>query len=89
VSQRKRGWDRRLWGAEKIGLGLLGVGWHIQRVEYYEAEPLRALLFTTRRAARAFCQQTNARYAAYPDWHVCRAWRFRPVRVRERVTVVT
>ena len=80
-------WDRRLWGVVLNGTGPLGVGWHHHRVDPYESEPSRALLFTTRRAARVFCQQKHAQYAAYPDGDPCRAWRFRPVRVRERITV--
>lgn len=91
-------WHRLLWGIEHYSVApsdervmLLGAGWmketRISRPAYY-GEPLRALLFTTRAAARAWCAAENARYRAYPEGHICRDWRVRVVRVVERVEKV-
>lgn len=87
-----KGWHRRLWGVEFRGafgdrLSILSTGWHDGgRPAAYAGEPTRPLLFTTRAAARAWCQAKRARYANRTD--VCRAWRFRPIKVRERLAVV-
>ena len=82
-----KGWDRRLWGVESDGAGPLGMGWHYREIRFYDGEPGRALLFTTRAAARRWCAQKHASYANRPVGDICRAWRFRAVRVRERITV--
>jgi hypothetical protein len=55
-------------------------------VSYYQGEPTRALLFTTRTEARSFCDVQHAKYIGRTD--CCARWRFRPVRVRETVKVV-
>jgi hypothetical protein len=91
-------WDRVLWGVRFVDTSqliarpgrregmLLGQGWDNVRPGTYEGEPTRALLFTTRKLARAWCQRKQTFYRTYPDGHVCRSWRFQPVRARERVT---
>ena len=92
-------WDRRLWGVElysvdpkrdrrvKDRIGLLGSSWadDDDKAPIYDGEPSRCLLFVTRAAARAWCQDNHEFYASYPDGHVRRYWRFRPIRVRETV----
>lgn len=86
-----RGWNRRLWGAVFTGKGscfLVGEAWKHRRSEAYPGEPSRALLFSTRQQARTFCAEKTAKYASYPEGHVCRDWTMTPVAVRERVTVV-
>jgi hypothetical protein len=90
-----RGWSRQLWGVVLTsGDGderpmLIGSLWH--RAEFrgaqYSGEPPRALLFTTRQEARTWCTERQAEYAARPETDPARHWRFRPVRVRETVTV--
>jgi hypothetical protein len=67
---------------------LIGQSWY-PREEAYPGEPSRALVFRTRALARAWCRDQMAEYAAYPEGHVCRAWRVRPVAVRELVEVVS
>jgi hypothetical protein len=87
-------WDRKLWGIEFRGSlkddrpRLIGAGWldSAHLVSYYQGEPTRALLFTTRTEARAFCDVQHAKYIGRTD--CCAKWRFRPVRVRETVRVV-
>lgn len=79
-----RPWDRKLWGVVRRRpdgalTGLLGEGWdaryhHMVRGSIFAGQrPTRALLFCTRREALAWCSEHGAV--------------FRPVRVRERVTV--
>lgn len=82
-----RPWNLLLWGVEHDG-HLIGGGWNNSlRVDaLYPGMPRRALLFCTRKQARAWCAAQHAKYAKYPDGHIVRGWRFRPVRVRERVT---
>lgn len=85
-------WNNRRWGVLFFGAQpqdtgtLIGQCWHMDAKSTYAGEPARALLFTSRREARAWCQQQQAKYAGRPDG--CARWRFRPVRVRERVEVV-
>lgn len=90
-------WNRKLWGISFVGSlkekpRLLGAAWDEgarASPAHYFGEPTRALLFTTRAQARAWCDVQHARYLTYYDKdHICRQWRFRPVRVRERVTAV-
>lgn len=86
------GWRKALWGVEFKGSikddkpMLLGDQWHetVRRGrEFYDEEPTRALLFRTRRAARAWCKGEMEKYAGRDD--CCAAWRYRPVRVIETV----
>ena len=87
------GWlPRWRWGVVKVGTGLLGERWGgpalIEALaKVHPHGPTRPLLFVTRRHARAWCAAQHAKYAAYPEGHICRAWRFRPVRVRESWTL--
>ena len=81
-------WDRRLWGiafrgAEKERSILLGARWATPVPPRYDGEPSRALLFTSRAAARRWCAAKQATYAGRTD--ACAQWRFTPVRVREVV----
>jgi len=88
------GWDRYLWGVKFMGSRkgdppmLLGSGWAGHRSDQYVGESSRCLTFQTREQARAWCQTQRQLYATYPDGHPCRAWRFWPIRVRERVTEI-
>lgn len=85
-----RAWDRLLWGVEFHGSAkpdlpmLIGAAWSMTIPATYPGVPSRALLFTTRVAARAWCAEQHARYRGRTD--CCGDWRFRAVRVRERVT---
>ena len=59
-------WNRKLWGVEFRSKGepfLIGTVWHNLREELYPGEPMRPLLFLTRRAARDWCRANAARYA--------------------------
>ena len=92
--------DRLLWGVELYSVDpnrdrrrqdlirLLGSSWADHAARFYEGEPSRCLLFMTRAAARAWCQGRHEFYASRPYSLLCRAWRFRPIRVRETVRVV-
>ena len=89
VPRMTRPWRRLLWGVEFSSGGterplLIGESWHSNvRPESYPGEPTRALLFTTRSAARAWCARKLATYAGQTDSRAL--WRFRPIRVRETV----
>lgn len=85
-----RPWNRLLWGVEfsapQSSPRLIGSLWQERMpAEQYPGEPLRALLFTTRKVAREWCRvemdKRKGRSDCYADW------RFRPVRVRETVRV--
>lgn len=81
-------WDRKLWGVEftspLTGAAFLSAAWHgVAARKGHAGEPPRALLFTTRVAARAWCATEQAKYAARQD--CCSDWQFRVVRVREIV----
>lgn len=83
------GWKpRKQWGVVLDGAGLLGEGWGDRALVEALAKahphgPTRPLLFVARRHARDWCAAQHAKYAAHPEGHICRAWRFRPVRVQE------
>lgn len=84
---------RRYWGVMFVSpggtRGPLGNLWADGlSVARYPGEPGRTLLFIRRAAARAWCRSKMATYTKYPDGHICREWRFRPVQVCERVTVI-
>lgn len=97
MTTKIRGWDRPLWGvvhtAPRSRPILIGDAWHTdsasQSTRRHDGEPTRALLFTTRRAARDWCSAENAAYRSHPKGDIVYAWRVRPVRVREQVEVVT
>ena len=90
----RRGWDRQLWGVMFRGgrdeIGPIGTLWNdrYHAPNPYHGEPPRALLFTTRGAARAWCAMKMMEYRHYPEGHACRKWKVRPVRVRERVSAI-
>lgn len=78
--------QKKLWGVEFTNSNdkmLIGRAWHRHFGGTYQGEPARALLFTTRKAAREWCKEKRAQYAERDD--LCAKWRFRPVRVRETV----
>ena len=86
-------WDLLLWGVElttQRGIDpiLIGRGWDRPLKAYYLNEPLRALLFTQFKPASAWCKAMNDRHRSQPRTDRCYSWRFRPVRVRERVEKV-
>lgn len=91
---RSTPWRRKFWGVEfcnsrgevHLLCTLWGKGGRDQAS--YTGEPARALLFCTRAQAREWCAARRAGYANYPDHHVCRAWRWRVVRVLETVQVI-
>lgn len=66
---------------------LISKTWRGYVLPHYDGEAGRLLLFRTRRHAHAWAKEENARFRAYPHGHPCRLWRFRVVRVCERVTV--
>jgi hypothetical protein len=78
-----KGWRRNLWGIEfrsPRGISMLiGTAYHFNHV----GEPVsRCLLFTTRKAARTWCNEKQARYSR-ADFAA--KGRCRPVRVIETV----
>ena len=84
-------WVKNLWGVEFTGSmpgdtpTLLGQAWMNPRPKsQYDGEPTRAMLFCTRKQARAWCRVKMAEYAGRDD--CCGKWKFRPVRVAETVT---
>jgi len=81
-------WDRLLWGIEFIDsrkeYPLIGTVWmRPPPKSQYEGEPTRPILFTTRKLAREWCKNKRAQYLGRLDFVA--KWRFRPVRVREKV----
>ena len=86
-----RNQTRTLWGVTlqsgREEPTLLGIEWYPHPlVPWYDGEPKGTMLFTARRYARAWCAKKNAVYGAYPEGHVCRAWKFRAVRVEQVTT---
>lgn len=80
-------WNRKLWGVQFTtgrdeGI-LIGSLWLLGERSHYPDEPTRALVFQTRRGARAYCKEERAKYEGRQD--SCKSWRFRPVRVIETV----
>lgn len=92
MSEPPRGWDRSMWGVLFTGSQrgerpmLLGATWNRPTPADYDGEPSRALLFKTRATARAWCVGQHEKYRGRTD--CCAAWRFRPARVREVISVV-
>lgn len=89
-------WDRRLWGvvvstnARDSTPFLIGEAWdeELRNRQLRDDGPSRALLFTTRAAARAWCARQHAEWRAGRRPHDPVAkWRARPVRVREQVYI--
>lgn len=86
-------WDRNLWGVEFTG-GVPGdkpllIGTARMRPSpqsQYAGEPTRAILFTTRELARAWCRSRKEFYKV--SGTCCEKWKFTPVRVREIVKKV-
>ena len=81
-------WDRKLWAVELHSprskpqlLGLLWCG--LSERTYYDGEPNRLWLWTTRKPATEWARKERAKYAGRSD--VCASWRFVVVRVRETV----
>lgn len=89
---KKRPWHSRLqWGVQFTNADgdteLLFSGWeHRARLSRYPGEPSRALLFTTRKTAAAWCQEKRKKFHDRTD-HL-KKWRFTPVRVRESFEVI-
>ena len=61
---------------------LIGDTWHAVTAPKYAGEPIRCLLFRTRKLAKAWCLMATRKHARHSHW------RFRPVRVRETIRVV-
>ena len=85
-------WDRDLWGIEFTSkdksVHLIGSLWDdatFSKRQFYDGEPTRAMVFTIRKHALAWCKRQMAKYKGRTD--CCADWRFRPVRVRETVRV--
>jgi hypothetical protein len=83
-------WSRDLWGIEFTSRSgtptLISTLWHHDSTaprNYYDGEPTRALLFTTREKAREWCRLEHDKFTSRTD--CCATWQFRPVRVRETV----
>lgn len=83
-----RRWDRKLWGVafsngiRRVAPMLIGESWDsFQKRESRPGEPTRALLFTTRAVARAWCRARNRNWKNRND--IVRKWHVMPVRVRE------
>lgn len=88
-----RPWSNRKWGVAFIGAmretpSLLGEGWYKYPNfgQRFDGETSRALMFKTRRQARAWCKAQHAKYEHRND--CCKQWRFRPVRVQELIQAV-
>lgn len=83
--------SRTYWGVlftgalRKDASSLIGEAWDSRPRQTPDDCPSRPLLFTSRRAARAWCAAKHAHYAKRGD--NCAEWRFRPVRVRERFEI--
>jgi len=86
--RRPAAWTRNLWGVQlttccKTPI-LIAQTWDSVKPEQYPGEPIRALLFYTRRKAREWCAAAQAKYTARSD--TCAGWKLTPVRVTETVT---
>ena len=85
-----RPWRKLLWAVETYSPlsrpHLIGRLWHDSTPKPYDGEPTRALLFCTRKDARAYCRAEHDKYRGRQD--CCADWRFRPVRVLETVRKV-
>lgn len=85
-----KSWDRLLWGVLfQSGTErpmLIGGLWdeRLKDRNFYPDEPTRPILFTTRHSAREWCREKTKKYNNSQNKDL-RAWKFRPVRVRETV----
>ena len=83
-------WNRLFWGVVLIDsknshLFLIGTVWmNPPPKSQYEGEPTRPILFTSRQLAPHLCKNKQAEYVGRTDFVA--KWRFRTVRVREKVT---
>jgi hypothetical protein len=77
-------WNRKLWGivvtTPTSRPMLIGDAWHSVRASYYTGEPYRLLLFLSRQQAFDWCRDKRPKCDS--------TWRFKAVRVIERVEVV-
>ena len=85
---KRKAWRHVWWGVEfrspRFTPHLLGDLWHKQGNIYrYEGEPPRAMLFRTRKIARAWCAAKMESHKGRTD--ACSNWRFRAVKVIETV----
>lgn len=81
---------RYAWAVYMNEIGPLFVGWLGGAYEpRYQGEPLPVILFRTKKLAAQWAKEQTAMYRAYPKGHYCRTWRFRPVRVCQRIEEVT
>ena len=86
-------WNRLLWGVLFSGLRgeeqiLIGGTWAMDLGgNPYPGEPTRALLFQTRKQARAWCAEKRREWSTLQRDDCVARWRVRPVRVRETVKV--
>lgn len=97
MTPRRRPWCHTQWGVEftnsRAEALLLGSLWDAgefarwQRGDMRASEPTRALLFCRRAQAREWCAAKNAEWREHSD-AIVKAWRVRPVRVRETVQVL-
>ena len=85
--------ERLLWGVLLKGSmdekpsGPLYAGWAKHPMnKHYVGEPAHALLFEARSQARYWCREQHDKYRGRND--CCAKWRFRPVRIRETLTVI-
>lgn len=83
MAGKLRIWDKLYWGIVLVGIrpdrdAIIGEGWDSQRPRQYNGEPLRPLLFTTRKAAREWAKSRMAVQSYFND-------RFRVIRVRQIV----
>ncbi len=71
---KAKAWNRELWGIEfkskETPPMLIGGGWHEAMIRpRYPGEPSRAVLFTSRRLAREWCEAKQKTYNVnLPDW---------------------
>ena len=86
-------WDKRVWGV-RFDNGfddqtlLLGLLWNNTfKYATHDGDPLRPLLFNSRRLAREWCTAQMDQWKIYSVGHPVRKWRVRPVRVRATFAV--
>jgi hypothetical protein len=84
-------WDRAMWAVEMSSPGsrplIIGDAWAGVYAPKHEGQPTRCLLFVTREQARKWCKVQHDKYASRLEYDICRSWRFKPVRVREIISL--